>query len=236
MTNQSKREDREVALSIKAEEKVKKLSFAPQKLYISTECILFDHDRWNAKNRMQRLRAEDLLAQYAQGKRNFESQNLEQAHLFEAVLPTVNLGRSCLNQAYLPYANLSQANLKASQMQRAELSNAQLYQANLSDADLQKINLSRADLCFANLSGSDLSGADLHGANLCNADLSYANLTNADLSRSNLKQANLTGTNLSGTNLFRATEADLSEAQIDQTTVYPDGHRMRDFEGMRDEG
>jgi uncharacterized protein YjbI with pentapeptide repeats len=66
----------------------------------------------------------------------------------------------------------------------------------------------------------------LQGADLCNADLSCANLSNADLSGANLQKANLTKAQLSGSNLFRSQNVDLSEAYLDSSTIYPDGHRL----------
>jgi hypothetical protein len=58
---------------------------------------LFYHDRLNG---IKKLRVEDLLAHYAQGEPEFESQNLEQANFFESVLPRINLCRSRLNRAW----------------------------------------------------------------------------------------------------------------------------------------
>ena len=178
-----------------------------------------------SKLHMQRLRAEDLCAQYAQGQRSFPSSNLRAVDLFEAVLPGIDLSESDLSAAHLPYANLSQGRLHGSQLVEAEMGDAQLWQTDLTQADLQRANLCRANLRFANLRGADLTGANLQGADLSNADLRDCIFCQADLSRANLKNANLRGADLSGTNLFRAIHAQTEQSRIDRATVFPDGHQ-----------
>jgi hypothetical protein len=138
---------------------------------------------------MENMTAEELLAAYAAGERNFSGADLIGADLFEARLEGVHLSG----------ANLSEA----------ELFGANLSGANLSGADFRDANLNKADLIGANLIGANLIGANLIGANFSGADLRDANLNKADLSGANLDGANLIGANLSGANL---SGADLSGA------------------------
>jgi uncharacterized protein YjbI with pentapeptide repeats len=140
------------------------------------------------------LSAEELIAAYELGERNFSRANLTGA----------NLESANLEGAYLVRANLIRANLI-----RANLTDAYLYDANLYDANLKGANLTGANLTDANLTGAhliraNLTGAHLIRANLIRAYLVRANLTDAYLVRANLYDANLRGANLTGANLIRA--------------------------------
>jgi GTP-binding protein len=109
------------------------------------------------------MTAEELLAAYAVGERNFSG------------------------------AELRGDNLRGAELRGADLSGANLDEADLDGANLSRANLSRANLDGANLSRANLSRANLGGANLDGADLSGANLDGADLSGANLSRANLGG-------------------------------------------
>ncbi len=150
--------------------------------------------------------AEELLARYAAGERDFIGVDLSEAHLVNANLSRANLGNANLSRAYLMDANLSSTNL----------SNANLVEAYLMDAVLNSANLSNASLGAADLSGANLIGAELGGANLSGTYLTYANLGGANLSGANLSYAYLSDANLSNANL---TNADLSGARIDGTIL-----------------
>jgi GTP-binding protein len=89
---------------------------------------------------MENMTAEELLAAYAAGERNFSGADL--------------IG-----------ANLIGANLIGANLIGANFSGADLRDANLNKADLSGANLDGANLSGANLSGANLSGADLSGAN-----------------------------------------------------------------------
>jgi uncharacterized protein YjbI with pentapeptide repeats len=51
---------------------------------------------------MQKLSAEELLAQYDRGKRDFHGFDLSEISLFQANLPGINLSESNLTMAYFP--------------------------------------------------------------------------------------------------------------------------------------
>ena len=91
----------------------------------------------------------DILKEYAEGKRDFTNADLSRANLSRANLHGANLGG----------ANLRDASLSCANLRDASLSGANLSNANLSDA-----NLFNADLCDADLRGAYLSGADLSRA------------------------------------------------------------------------
>lgn len=107
------------------------------------------------------MAVDELLKQYALGKRNFAWQDLRKADLSGAKLPGINLFRANLSEANLAQADLSQANLS-----KAILREANLKEANLTGSQLYKADLSGAKLDGINLTGADLSGIDLKGVNL----------------------------------------------------------------------
>lgn len=126
-----------------------------------------------------RLDAENLLAYYGKGKRDFASHDLS----------LLNLQKANLSEAVFHQANLCKINLQG---------------ANLFNADFGRANLSRAILRDANLAKAYFSNADLEGADLRGADLSYAYLLNANLRGANLCGANLTGAKLTEEQLAMA--------------------------------
>jgi uncharacterized protein YjbI with pentapeptide repeats len=109
---------------------------------------------------MKNMTAQELLAAYAAGKRDFF--------------------RADLRGADLSNANLSNANLSG-----ANFSNANLSGANFSNANLNHADLRGADLSSANLSGANLSGAYLHEAEVTKAgtDGNYAVVTKGGIAR-----------------------------------------------------
>jgi uncharacterized protein YjbI with pentapeptide repeats len=137
------------------------------------------------------MSSEELLKNYAEGRREFFDANLKRANLSETDLSEAKLFEADLSEADLFRANLSRANLSRANLSRANLSRVNLSRANLFAANLSDANLSRADLSGADLSGADLSRADLSGADLSGADLSRAYLAEANLSRANLTDTNL---------------------------------------------
>lgn len=113
-----------------------------------------------------RLNADDLVAAYAKGKRDFTSYDLS----------SLNLHKSDLSGA-----NFHQARLLKSNLQGANLFNADFGRASLAQTNLRNANLARSYLSYADLGGADLRGADLSYAYLSNANLRGANLCGADL-------------------------------------------------------
>ena len=110
------------------------------------------------------MTAEELLAKYQAGERDFRGANLHGADLSGA-----NLHGADLRKADLRGADLSKADLSGANLHVADLSWANLHGADLSRADLIEADLSVASLIDADLRGADLRGADLHGADLSGA-------------------------------------------------------------------
>lgn len=184
----------------------------------------------------QMMTAEEVLAAYKRGERDFASANLSGANLGRANLGRANLSGANLGRADLSGADLSGADLRSAKLRGADLRDASLGGANLGRGDLFDANLRGADLGSANLSGAnlsgvnlsdadlgraDLGGADLSGANLGRADLGDANLGGADLDGANLSGANLRGANLRGANLHGVdlSSANLGRADLDRANL-----------------
>lgn len=140
--------------------------------------------------------AEELLARYASGEREFIGVDLRGDNLRGANLSNVNLTEACLLCADLSNTNLSNATLV-----EIYSSCVNLFRAKLSSANLRAADLSAANLFEAKLDGANLSGANLIYANLAGANLSGANLSNAYLSDANLIDTDLTNADLSGAKL-----------------------------------
>jgi 2-iminobutanoate/2-iminopropanoate deaminase len=186
--------------------------------------------------------AEELLGKYANGERNFRSENLRKADFEGANLTESDFTSTDLSGADLNNANLSKADLDSTNLTRASLINANLSAlvngsdlnltwadlngANLSKANLESANFSNADLNSANLSKANLESANfqkacLQGTNLERADLQNANLMNANLNGANLKRADLTGSNIYGATFKNAdlTGAIMPDGEVYQTST-----------------
>lgn len=124
----------------------------------------------------RKLGAEEVLAAYGKGKRDFTSHDLTQLNLHKANLSSANF-----HQAKLSKVNLQGANLFNADFGRASLSQASLKNANLARAYLSHADLAGADLRGADLSYAYLSNANLRGANLCGADLTGAKVSEEQL-------------------------------------------------------
>lgn len=118
--------------------------------------------------------------------------------------------------------DLRNLNLRKFQLPSANFHEGRLQNTDLRDAILINANFGRANFSGANLRNANLMQAYMSHADLANADLRGANLSDAYLSHANLRGANLCGADLSGAKL---TESQLSLAQTNWLTVYPNGKR-----------
>jgi serine/threonine protein kinase, bacterial len=130
----------------------------------------------NSATTVPKPTAEDLLASYGKGKRDFTNHDLSLLNLAKADLSGANF-----HQAKLHKINLQGANLLNSDFGRASLSQASLKNAKLARAYLSHADLAGADLRGADLSYAYLSNANLRGANLCGADLTGAKISDEQL-------------------------------------------------------
>lgn len=112
---------------------------------------------------------------------SFQRANLQDAHLYMAVLEDSSFHGADLSGAILIGAALLDTIFTGANLAGAHLVGAYLTHANLRGANLRGANLRHADLSSASLRDADLSGADLFGVDLTHADLSGANLCGADV-------------------------------------------------------
>jgi serine/threonine-protein kinase len=124
------------------------------------------------------LTPQTLLRAYANGRKNFSDESLNQFNLANFDLSGANFSNCQLERV-----NLEQANLANVNFYKSNLSSAILCKANLQETYLRKANLVNADLKGADLRKADLTNANLKGANLCGA-----NLTDAKVEEVSLKQ------------------------------------------------
>lgn len=123
-----------------------------------------------------KLTADELLAAYAKGRRDFTSHDLNLLNLQKVTLSGANFHQSKLRKVNLQGANLFSTDFGRASLNQAVLRNANLARSYLSHADLQGADLRGADLSYAYL-----SHANLRGANLCGADLTGAKVTDEQL-------------------------------------------------------
>ena len=86
---------------------------------------------------MENMTAQELLAAYAAGERDFSGADLRGAELEKANLSGANLSRANLSEARLGYANLSHANFSGADLREAALYGSDLDGANFDGADLR---------------------------------------------------------------------------------------------------
>jgi serine/threonine protein kinase, bacterial len=123
-----------------------------------------------------KLAADELLNDYAKGKRDFTYRDLSLLNLQKT-----NLSGANFHQSKLYKVNFQSANLFSVDFGRASLTQAVLKQTNLARAYLSHADLAGADLRGADLSYAYLSNANLRGANLSGADLTGAKVTDEQL-------------------------------------------------------
>jgi serine/threonine-protein kinase len=123
-----------------------------------------------------KIEADDLLAAYAKGKRDFTYHDLSLLNLQKVTLSGANFHQSKLTKINFQGANLFSADFGRASLNQAVLKNANLARAYLSHADLEGADLRGADLSYAYL-----SNANLRGANLCGADLTGAKISDEQL-------------------------------------------------------
>ena len=103
-----------------------------------------------------RLQAAVLLAEYAEGRRNFQGIDVSGADLQETVLDGADFGQSDCSGV-----NLRGASLRGVSFAAATLVGANLHHANLIGADLSGADLSGATTWGTRLGGTRLSGSTL---------------------------------------------------------------------------
>lgn len=122
-----------------------------------------------------KITAEELLARYADGERNFAGIELIQSEgvpqdcmidLEGAILRDINLRGAYLRQAYLRGADLTGADLFGVSLESAWLNDAIIRDANLYSANLSWCHLTDADFAGTNLAQMNATCALFRGANI----------------------------------------------------------------------
>ncbi|MEH2231311.1 MAG: pentapeptide repeat-containing protein [Nostoc sp.] len=144
------------------------------------------------------ITAEEWLARYANGERNFAGIELIQSEgvpldssidLEGAILRDINLRGAYLRQADLCRADLTGADLfgvslEGAWLKRAIVRDANLYSANLFWCDLTEADLRGTELNHINASRATFCGANIGGFSY--AILAHANFRSADVSEINI--------------------------------------------------
>lgn len=117
--------------------------------------------------------------------------------------------------------DLERTNLAGADLPWAQLRGARLYRTNLAGAHLVLADLTDAQLTCANLVGADLTHAQLRGAHLFHTNLDHANLSYAKLNGADLPHAKLNGSNLDHADLSKANliAAELADAKLDSAKL-----------------
>lgn len=139
--------------------------------------------------------AEELLALYADGERDFAGIELIQS---EGVPHGASID---LEGAILREINLRGADLTRADLTRADLFGACLEDARLDYAIVRDANLCSANLCNCSLIGADLTGTKLRRINATNASFSGALITHIEYAI--LTQANFQDSSIGARNLCR---------------------------------
>ncbi|WP_299870686.1 pentapeptide repeat-containing protein [uncultured Hoeflea sp.] len=135
--------------------------------------------------------------------------DFRKAWLRGCMLRGAALDYSCIQDAFLRYADLTNSSCIGTSFFKSNLDNADLTScraqrscfrgARLSGAVLKGIDLREADLRGATFSGANLEGADLRGADLVGVDFGGAKLTNVKVCGTDLSKCkNLTQRQLNG--------------------------------------
>ncbi len=137
------------------------------------------------------MSADELLARYKAGERDFagailEGADLKQARLTGADFSNARLCNADFQMAYIRVANFSGADLRG-----ADFRSSSCLWSNFTNANLQDTNLQGAKFNAACLRGADLQRAQIVQASLVNVDLQGAILTEALLIATNLHKARL---------------------------------------------
>lgn len=170
--------------------------------------------------------AQDFLAAFQNGRRDFSGINMTNADLSGANLAGVKLDKANLQGTNFSGADLTEADLTSADLQNANLTHAILRYANLKGCDLQQAILQEVDwyqvnLSWANLAHQALNEANLQGVNFRGANLSQGNLSKANLSEAQLEATSLQGAILAGANLQLANlhYTDLTQANLRQADL-----------------
>lgn len=164
------------------------------------------------------MTANELIAQYAGGRRDFRAVNLGQQDLFAATLAHSHPELFATDLSELVAARAPSAHRP---LRGPNLPGIDMAGSILTDCDFRRSNLPQAlfkgaDARFIKLGRTDLSGADLSGADFRHANLDGCNLTGANLTESRFDHCSARATLFDRTHLWNTSfiGANLSGAQL----------------------
>jgi uncharacterized protein YjbI with pentapeptide repeats len=155
--------------------------------------------------------------------------SLERVQLRGADLSLADLRNAYLVGAELQGSTFFQTFLQGAWLNDADLQGAQFDFARLPGASLKNANLQGAVLDHANLQGATLDSAKLQGASIEGAFLQVTSLRNAVLAGANLAGTPLGGALILRAQLWRARNADCTEAEVEDTNSNPPASIARDY-------
>lgn len=148
------------------------------------------------------------------------------------------LARTDMSFAQLMGADFGKkANLEGVNFRETDLRGAYIGSANLRNAYALQVDLSNAFVMISDFSNALMEQANLENtnmfkANLSDAKLQHANLKNVNLGAANLDGADLTDAELDGATLLWLNEGQFLKAQLNSSTILPDGSHYNSTRGL----
>jgi Uncharacterized low-complexity proteins len=139
----------------------------------------------------EKLTAEEILATYEKGRRNYHfvrADNVELAgmNLTGASFYCASLRGADLTRAVLTYIQFKGADLTGARLSGSQLNATDLIGANFRDADLKAVDFTGASLVRADCTGADMRSAHFGSASLGEISLRGARLDHAKLAHTHL--------------------------------------------------
>lgn len=164
------------------------------------------------------MKADELLAAYARGERDFYKVNLDSAELNGVDLQGASFYGASLRGTNFHSTNLTHVQFKAADLTNACLSQSRLIATDLIGATFHGADLTRADLTGACLNRTDCTGADMRRTNLGNATLNHAIFLDAKIDRAHISETHFGAVDVSTFCDAKALEHS-SPSDIDSRTV-----------------
>ena len=140
-----------------------------------------------------RLAAQYIHSSFLYGRIQitFESMQLQNRWLAQAILTGAVFANSNLDSSVLTRAHLCKANLMNANLSNTKLQNTNFTDANLAGADLINVKTHMTIFKNANLRNANVTNADFKNSSFINATLIELNAENTDWSNSNLAGADV---------------------------------------------
>ncbi len=202
--------------------------------------ILFEISGWDEPPIGLEITAEELLKQYAAGRRSFRGLDINinnKKILIEANLEGADLAYTTIFNPDFTIDDLTGSNLKNTNLTGCDLGGNILNKVDFSRAIMKEVQLDYVEAIAANFSGANLKKAKMTYSDFQDSNFSYADLRRAfmyrsqfknclligaDLSYAKLGRHSLIGANLTNANLTGASNFNPENAILNKT-ILPDG-------------